>query len=122
MLLNEKEAKAVYPKFDIKTPERTLEAIMKKLKLKNVVVKLGSRGTIAVFNGQYIKTKKYKVKDVDVCGAGDAFLAAFSLGGRNCPKESLEIANIWAALSTKIHGTIAPRKKDLIRIIKERRK
>lgn len=88
---------------------------MKKMKLKNVVVKLGSRGSIAIFNGQYIVTRPHKVKAVDVCGAGDAFLGAFSLGDRNNPEESLKIANIWAALSTKIHGTMPPRKKDLIR-------
>ena len=117
MLLNEKEAKAVYPKFDIKKPKQSLLTIMKKLKLKNVVVKLGSRGAIAIFNGQYIKSQPYKVRAVDVCGAGDAFLAAFSLGDRSRPEESLKIANIWAALSTKIHGTIPPKKKDLIRAI-----
>ena len=117
MLLNEKEAKAVYPKFDIKKPKQSLLTIMKKLRLKNVVVKLGNRGVIAIFNGQYIKSQPYKVRAVDVCGAGDAFLAAFSLGDRSRPEESLKIANIWAALSTKIHGTIPPKKKDLIRAI-----
>ena len=117
MLLNEKEARTVYPKFDIKKPEQTLATIMKKLNLKNVIVKLGSRGTLAVVNGRYIKTRAYKVRAVDPCGAGDAFLAAFSLGDRSRPEESLKIANIWAALSTKIHGTIPPKKKDLIRAI-----
>ena len=119
MLLNEKEARAVYPKFDIKKPKQSLLTIMKKLRLKNVVVKLGNRGVIAIFNGQYIKSQPYKVRAVDACGAGDAFLAAFSLGDRNRPKESLEIANIWGALSTKIHGTIPPKKKDLNRAIKK---
>ena len=117
MLLNEKEVRAVYPKFDIKKPEQTLSTIMKKLKLKNIVVKLGDRGTIAVFNGQYIKSQPYKVKAVDPCGAGDAFLAAFSLGDINQPEKSLEIANIWGALSAQIHGTIPPKKRDLIRVI-----
>lgn len=118
MLLNEKEAKAVYPKFDFKKPEKSLQAIKKKLKLNNVVVKLGSQGAIAMFGDQYIKSQSYKVRAVDPCGAGDAFLAAFSLGDRNQPKESLKIANIWGALSTKIHGTIPPKKKDLIKAIK----
>lgn len=117
MLLNEKEARAVYPKFDIKKPEHTLQAIMKKLSLKNIIVKLGSRGAIAMFGDQYIKTRTYKVKAVDPCGAGDAFLAAFSLGDRKLPEESLKIANIWGALSTTIHGTIPPKKKDLIKAI-----
>ncbi len=117
MLLNEKEAKAIYSKFDIKKPKQTLSTIMKRLRLNNVVVKLGSQGTIAILNGRYIKTRAYKVRAVDLCGAGDAFLAAFSLGDINRPEESLKIANIWGALSTKIHGTIPPKKKDLIKAI-----
>ncbi|MCR4333501.1 MAG: PfkB family carbohydrate kinase [Patescibacteria group bacterium] len=119
ILLNEKEARAVYPAFDIKTPQQTLLTILKKLELKNVVVKLGDKGSIALCNGRYIKTSPYKVKAVDTCGAGDAFLAAFSLGDMNTPEESLAIANMWGALSTKIHGTIPPGRKELVRIIKE---
>lgn len=118
MFLNQKEARAAYPKFDFKKSEQSLRTIKRKLKLKNVVVKLGEKGSIALFNNQYIKTKPHKVKAVDVCGAGDAFLAAFSLSDRNNPQEALQIANIWGALSTEIHGTIPPRKKDLIRILK----
>ena len=119
MFLNQKEAKAVYPNFNLKEPEQALSKIRKKLKLKNVVVKLGPRGSIALINDKFIKTPTLKVKTIDVCGAGDAFLAAMSLGNKNRPEESLKIANIWAALSTTIHGTIPPRKKDLIRSLKE---
>jgi len=119
MFLNEKETKAIYPKFNIKKSEQSLLAIIKKLKLKNIVVKLGSRGSVAIFNGQYIKSAPYKVKAIDTCGAGDAFLAAFSMGDRNDPIKSLKIANIWGALSTTIHGTIPPRRKKLIGFLKE---
>lgn len=121
MFLNQDEARAVYPKFDFKEPEQSLRTIRRKLKLNNVVVKLGTRGSVALFGSQFIKTKPYKVKAVDVCGAGDAFLAAMSLGNINRPEESLKIANIWGALSTKIHGTIPPKKKDLIRSLKNER-
>src|SRR3989344_1871147 len=120
MFLNQKEAKSVYPKFNLKKPEQSLLVIMKKLKLKNVVVKLGGLGSIAIFSDRYIKSRPYRVVAGDVCGAGDAFLAAFSLGDRNKPEESLRIANIWGALSTKIHGTMPPRKKDLVKILKEK--
>lgn len=121
MFLNQKEAEAVYPEFNPQKPEQSLLVIIKKLKLKNAVVKLGSLGSIAIFGDQYIKSRPYKVRAVDVCGAGDAFLAAFSLGDRNQPEESLRVANIWAALSTKIHGTMPPRKKDLAKILKEKK-
>lgn len=119
MFLNQNEVKAVYPNFNLKNPEQSLLAITKKLSLNNVIVKLGSHGSVAIFNGQYIVSRPHKVKAVDVCGAGDAFLAAFSLGDRNRPEESLKIANIWGALSTTIHGTMPPRKRDLIKILKK---
>lgn len=113
MFLNQNEAIAVYSKFNLTTPQKFLAAIKKKLKLNNVIVKLGNQGSIALLNTKYIRTKPYKVKPVDVCGAGDAFLAAFSLGDRNWPEESLKIANIWGALSTTIHGTMPPSLTDL---------
>ena len=113
IFLNQNEAKAVYRKFNLLKIEESLETIRKKLDLNNVVVKLGAQGSAAIFNGEYIRTRPHKVKAVDVCGAGDAFLAAFSLSDRNRPHESLKIANIWGALSTTVHGTIPPRKKDL---------
>lgn len=119
MFLNEKETKAIYPKFNVKNPKQSLLAIIKKLKLKSVVVKLGSRGSVAIFDGQYIKSAPHKVKVIDTCGAGDAYLAAFSLGDRDNPIESLRIANIWGALSTTIHGTIPPKRRELNKSLKK---
>ena len=121
MFLNQKEAKSVYPKFNEKNTRESLRAVQKKLNLKNVVIKLGEKGAMALFGKELIQIEPFKVRAVDVCGAGDAFLAAFSLGDRNQPGESLKIANIWGALSTTIHGTIPPRKKDLIRSLGPRR-
>lgn len=118
MILNEREAKAAYPGFDLKKPERSLRAARKKLRLTNIVVKLGSRGSIAIFNGRYVRSGPHKAKPIDVCGAGDAFLAALCLGDRSDPEEFLKIANVWGALSTEIHGTIPPRKKDLLKVLK----
>ena len=115
-LLNENEAKSVSPKF--KPDRNSLEVIARKLKSREIIVKLGEKGSIALINGEVIRTPVPKVKDIDVCGAGDAFLAALSLSDRNNPEESLKVANIWAALSTEIHGTIPPRKRDLIKILR----
>lgn len=84
----------------------------------NYIIKLGEEGSRARFNGKRFEAAPYKVKAVDPCGAGDAFLAAFSLGERNAVTESLTVANTWAALSTKILGTIPPKKQDLINILK----
>ncbi|MBI2450057.1 MAG: hypothetical protein HYV47_00815 [Candidatus Nealsonbacteria bacterium] len=111
MFLNRREAKAVDPKIDI-------NKIKDKLGVSNVVIKLGAKGARALFNGSYIESVPYKVKVVDPCGAGDAFLAAFSCGDRRYPQESLNIANIWAALAVTVQGTEPPKKQDLINTIK----
>jgi len=110
MFLNRREAKAVDPKIDIKR-------IKEKLGISNVIIKLGAKGAKALFNGSYIESVPHKVRVVDPCGAGDAFLAAFSCGDRKFPQESLDIANIWAALAVTVQGTEPPKKKDLINII-----
>ena len=111
--LNSTEAKAVHPEFSVGTALRSLAEIAEKLDAQNVIVKLGKRGSVAWFGGTYIKTPAHSVEAVDPCGAGDAFLAAFALCDRSFPHDSLTIANIWGGLSTTIHGTISPQKKDL---------
>jgi len=111
LFLNEKEAEAVSPNFNIRE-------LKEKLGVVNVVIKLGPKGSTALFNDKYIKSSSCRVKSIDPCGAGDAFLAAFSLGDREMPEESLIISNIWAAISTTIKGTEIPKKQDLGNIIK----
>lgn len=50
----------------------------------------------------------FKVKAVDTCGAGDAFLAALSLCVPQVDAEALAFCNAWAALSTTKLGTTPP--------------
>lgn len=119
IFLNENEVKAVDPRFNILKAEESLKVIQKKLNIENIVVKLGPRGSVAIVNRIFIKTPGVKVKSVDPVGAGDAFLAAFSLADFSDPKKALYIANAWAALSTTIHGTIPPSKSDLVKILKK---
>ena len=116
MLLNQTEAQAVDPNFDINQPESSLNSIKEKLGVANAVVKLGEKGSVALLNDKHIKTSPHQVAMVDVCGAGDAFLAAFSLGDLEHITETLEICNIWGALATTIYGTDPPKKQDLINI------
>jgi D-beta-D-heptose 7-phosphate kinase/D-beta-D-heptose 1-phosphate adenosyltransferase len=122
LFFNQTEAKAVLASFDIEHLEESLKSLQGGLGLVNVVVKLGERGSAALFNGRFVKGSPYRVKTVDPCGAGDAFLAAFSLGDRKFPEESLDIANAWAALSTTILGTVPPKKQDMIKIYGESKK
>jgi bifunctional ADP-heptose synthase (sugar kinase/adenylyltransferase) len=59
-----------------------------------------------------------KVKEVDSCGAGDSFLAAFSLSDyKKNPEEALYLGNCFAGLSVKNLGTETPKKQDLISLI-----
>ncbi|MBI2042695.1 MAG: hypothetical protein HYT21_03060 [Candidatus Nealsonbacteria bacterium] len=116
LFLNEAEARTVYAGFDADNPEFSVKEIKARLELSNVVVKLGARGSAVFFNGQFIIHPAHQVQVVDPCGAGDAFLAAFSLGDRQKPADSIGIANTWAALSTTILGTSPANKQDLIKI------
>ncbi|MBX4200304.1 hypothetical protein KW790_02490 [Candidatus Parcubacteria bacterium] len=119
MFLNEGEAKAVYPKFNSLKAGGSLEAIKKKLDLKNVIVKLGDHGSIALINNKFIKTPAIHVEAVDPCGAGDAFMSAFSLGDLDFPEETLYIANAWAALSATIPGTTPPKMINLKKLLRD---
>jgi len=114
LFFNQREAEAADPDFDINQPESSLNSIKKKLGIVNVIVKLGKQGSIALINNKYIKNSPYQVVTVDACGAGDAFLAAFSLGNPELMVETLDISNTWAGLSTVIYGTIPPKKQNLI--------
>lgn len=116
LFFNQREAEGADPEFDINHPEFSLNSIKKKLDIVNVIVKMGKQGSIALINNKYIKSSSYQVATVDACGAGDAFLAAFSLGNPELMVETLDISNTWAGLSTAIYGTIPPKKQDLIKI------
>jgi bifunctional ADP-heptose synthase (sugar kinase/adenylyltransferase) len=107
ILLNEKEALDVDPAFTPKNACASLERISKILGIRDIVVKLGANGSVALVGGRFIKTPGRRVKAVDAVGAGDAFLAALALTGE-VSEESLEFANHWAALATTILGTEPP--------------
>lgn len=85
-----------------------LEQISRKLKISNVVVKLGARGSKALINGKIIRTPARRVKAIDPTGAGDAFFASLALGDFPPSKTDLQRANSWAALTTTMLGTELP--------------
>jgi rfaE bifunctional protein kinase chain/domain len=98
--LNQTEAQAVVPGF---TPsDQHLVQLQTQLRT-NVVVKLGKDGCAAIINGAIHRAPTPSVQVIDSCGAGDAFLAALSIGDLRA--DSLQLATAWASLSTTIHGT-----------------
>jgi rfaE bifunctional protein kinase chain/domain len=117
--LNLKEARAIDPDFEPGHELSCFEQLTCKLGTTQVIVKLGEQGCAAAIRGQLFRSSALKVRAVDTCGAGDAFLAALSLSGLECPVEALRIANAWAALSTQIHGAHPPSRPDLLRAISE---
>lgn len=115
LCLNLKEARAIDKTFEPKADMSASDfsGLMEKLGAGNVIVKLGEKGAMAWINGKFAQADAISIKVVDTCGAGDAFLAAFCLGGLNEPTTSLAIANRWAGLSTTIHGTVPPKLDEL---------
>jgi sugar/nucleoside kinase (ribokinase family) len=74
-----------------------------KTRSRDVVVKMGSQGSIALLRpsfdaaGVIITTPAEPVEVVDTCGAGDAFLAAYASNvGRVPDLQLLSEANSWA--------------------------
>jgi rfaE bifunctional protein kinase chain/domain len=117
--LNLKEARAIDPEFEPGCEVSCFGQLTGKLGAGNVIVKLGEEGCVAAIRGQLYRSPALKVTAVDTCGAGDAFLAALSLSGLECPDEALWIANAWAGLSTEIHGAHPPSRVDLLRVVSE---
>lgn len=76
---------------------------------------------VGIFNNLY--ATGYPVKTVDVCSAGDMYLAGLIYGmhitgGQR--KKAMKIANAYAALSVQHLGTYIPTKEELCNFLKER--
>ncbi len=61
------------------TPESAIE-ILKKMGAKDVIITLGSRGSVGMEEGEFIYQKAYKVKAIDTTGAGDVYHGAYIYG------------------------------------------
>ena len=80
-----------------------LEAL-KKLgsKVKTVVIKCGSQGSIGIMEKELVKSEAFKVKAVDTTGAGDSFDAGFIyyfVHKNKSFRESVRFANAVGALT-----------------------
>ena len=76
--------------------------------VQNVVVTLGSRGSLLVNNEQTTFVSAMKVKAVDTVGAGDSFtgsLAAFTDEGKDV-LTSMRLSTIVGGLQVQKHGAI----------------
>ena len=117
LFINEREALRL-------TRARSSESAARKLGQQTncAVIKLGSRGAIAVRNGELASIHGFKIKAVDTTGAGDSFDAGFisaHLKGSSL-KECLRIANACGALSALKSGGTAgqPDEKSLAKFLR----
>jgi 2-dehydro-3-deoxygluconokinase len=73
---------------------------------REVVLKLGREGSLALVDGRIIARPAYPVEEVDPVGAGDAFDAGYLAGHLwgLAPEERLRVANAMGALSVATLG------------------
>jgi D-beta-D-heptose 7-phosphate kinase / D-beta-D-heptose 1-phosphate adenosyltransferase len=117
--LNLKEALCIDPRFVPEQDAKAFAGLNRELDTERILVKLGEAGAMFQDGTRVTHVAASKVSVADTTGAGDAFLSAFCLAGTDYPEGALRLANIWAGLSVQIHGTIPPRKSDLLRAVKE---
>ena len=117
--LNLKEARCIDRGFAPNGDPRGFAVLRRELGTERIVVKLGEDGAVLLDGDRVVAARARKVDVVDTTGAGDAFLAAFCLGGLDEPEASLALANAWAGLSVQIHGTVPPAKADLIAMLEQ---
>jgi bifunctional ADP-heptose synthase (sugar kinase/adenylyltransferase) len=77
----------------------------------NVIVTLGGKG--AMYDGELYPAKKVDV--VDVCGAGDTFLAALCIQylETNNMEQAIQFANKASAITVQHSGVYAPTKEEI---------
>jgi D-beta-D-heptose 7-phosphate kinase/D-beta-D-heptose 1-phosphate adenosyltransferase len=117
MVLNLKEARCIDPGFSPAQDAGAFAVLNRELDTDQIVVKLGEQGAIFQKGNSVFAAPAGKVPVADTTGAGDSFLSALCLAGVGDPEAALHLANAWAGLSVQIHGTIPPRKQDLLSVI-----
>ena len=107
--MNLKEARAIDETFDGSEGNKLVNALD-----SDVCVTLGEKGATLYRGNQKYNAPGMPIKPIDTCGAGDAFLAAFSVFDfETNPLMSLQMANIWAGLSAQKMGTSVPNIREL---------
>ncbi|MFN0112552.1 MAG: carbohydrate kinase family protein [Blastocatellia bacterium] len=104
-LPNEREA-------ELMTGESEPEAMLRKFAeagLSHVALKLGERGSMALWEDEIFSCPPLRVLPVDTTGAGDCFDAGLIFGWleNKTPQDCLRLANICGALSTAGLGGVS---------------
>ena len=104
LILNETECEilsGLYPK-----NEETINDVYKKLNVKNLIITLGSKGSLLVKSNEIIKINPNKVDAVDTTAAGDTYVGVFAsqlIKGKT-EIEALNYASITSSLTCLKEG------------------
>jgi ribokinase len=105
---NESEAETItgIPVHSVEEAKKCAAALLEK-GFNNVILTLGSRGSLLAGSGSAELFPPFAVTPVDTTGAGDAFIGSFAvfLGEGLSERDALTRANLYAALSTTRVGT-----------------
>jgi bifunctional ADP-heptose synthase (sugar kinase/adenylyltransferase) len=104
IFLNEREISGLASSWDSRVDR--VRYVAERLQ-SNIVLKLGPDGAMRYVDGSFSYCDAPKLKAIDTCGAGDAFMAAYVANDYD-----LLFATRWASLSTTYVGTIVPRMED----------
>ena len=121
MCLNLREARCIDPAFEPAPHAASFATLVRELATRQIVVKLGDAGALALDGDKVSSAPAAKVSVTDTTGAGDAFMAAYCLartvhsGGD--PASALALANAWAGLAVQVHGTAPPSRADLLAML-----
>ena len=101
---NELEAEAITGEKD---PRAMLDGF-KQRGITSVAIKLGKKGAVLMWEGEFYECGGFDVDVVDTTGAGDAFDAGFihALLADDPPQRCLETACLTGALSTRAAGAL----------------
>lgn len=117
--INEKEALSLHSDFSKENLSGSAEKLRSLLRAKQVIIKLGADGA-AYHDGAVTELfAAHPIAPNDTTGAGDAFLAGFSVS-EGSTGERMRQANIWAALSTTLLGTEPPSRSEFERILSQK--
>ena len=89
----------------LKSPEGMADEFL-RLGVKNVIIKLGSRGCLLKNSGRLVELPGYRIDAVDATGAGDNFLAGFvsEILRGSTEEDALRFANACGAICTTAVG------------------
>ncbi|OUV98529.1 MAG: hypothetical protein CBD16_09970 [Betaproteobacteria bacterium TMED156] len=102
--------------------QKISNSLIEKSDAKNLIVKLGAEGLVALANNPNYKTdslKAFNSNPVDTAGAGDALLATVALAKKLGASvwEATYLGNVAAAIQVSRLGNVPIKKEELIEVL-----